>query len=199
MTDNEDYIVQRFPDWLPRTENNRKAARPMADAITRFEVDISEAEDATAPQKARTIDQLNKLASLLGISRKDGEAKEKFRKRVLLEYRKTTNEGTVKHILYSFALALETDITNVQVSQYQDGTFIVEASEAMIKSSPLTADEIIDFVGDLSAAGFSVDIKQTASFTYIDSETYNNGNFTPSHGYASSTDRDAGGGYAGTL
>lgn len=199
MTNNEEYLLDRLPLWLPESDENKQLLRPVAKEIDRFESDRDSVENATHVNKAETIPQLNEKARLVDLKRKEGESLEKFRKRVILEYGKTTNEATPFDLLYGVAAAIGQNINSVEISNLNDGLLEVRLPSSVVENAPLNKSEISNFLEQIIAAGFNVAIIEVGSFSYISSTDYNNSNFTPDHGYASVANPDSGGVYSGTL
>jgi len=199
-------ILKRLPPWMPRTESsgNFKLIDVVGRSFDRLDEDVSDADDAVNVQTAQTVGQIDKLAGLVGVSKKTGESVEKFRRRVIGGFQETTNEGDIPGLFENISVLLELDKEDIHYSTgSENGAFILSVPGNAIDSVSLTQNEFGEILTDQSAAGFRADVQTRGTFTYLTPTQYKNNASDPSRGYdgldSNGDQKDNGGTYAGVL
>lgn len=199
-------ILKGLPPWMPRTESsgNFKLLDVVGRGFDRLDDDVDDADDAVNVQTAQTVGQIEKLAGLVGVSKKTDESVDKFRRRVIGGFQETTNEGDIPGLFENISVLLELDKNDIHYSTgSENGAFIMSVPGNAIDSVSLTQAEFSDLLGDQSAAGFRADIQSRGTFTYLTPTEYNNNASDSSRGYdgldSNGNQKDNGGTYAGVL
>ena len=199
-------IFKQLPPWMPRTESsgNFKLLDVIGRGFDRLEDDISDVDKANNVQTAESIEQLRELAKLVDTPPTSDEGLEKYRRRVIVEFQNTTNEGDLPGILENVSTLLEIGKNEIEYSPGTErGAFILSVPSNAITSVSLTQSEFADIIGDQVAAGFRVNVRTRGTFTYITPTQYENNSHESSKAYdgldSNGDPKDAGGTYAGVL
>jgi hypothetical protein len=205
--DNVEYLIDTLPGFMANdeTSGNWHLLAPIGNEIDKLEIDIKSVDRSASVQEADTIEQLEKLAKMVGISHNAGESKEHFRARIFAKYQLNTSEGTLGDLLQSVSIILNTDIENITFAEStQDATIELYVPKKKVDQASLTSSELADILNELIAAGYEVFGRTTGTLLYVTPSTYNNtSNWSLYDGYDGLDTNDDpkgnGGTYAGIL
>lgn len=204
-SDSGSYILRRLPGWMPTDEStgNFKLLDTVGHAIDRLDADIEAVDNATKPQEAETVAQLEELAKMVELPSKQGEGKEKYRTRVLVEFQHVTNEGSIDELVSNVATLLDVQIQKIDFKKDGHGSITLAVPGSALDSLEITNSEFVNIAESLIAAGFNLSAIRRGTFTYITPTEYQNGNWDSSKGYdgldTNGERKDNGGTYAGLI
>jgi hypothetical protein len=204
-SDSGSYILRRLPGWMPTDEStgNFKLLDTVGHAIDRLDADIESVDNATTPQEAETVAQLEELAKMVQLPSKQNEGKEKYRTRVLVEFQHVTNEGSIDELVSNVATLLDVRIQKIDFRKDGHGSITLAVPGSALDSLEITNSEFVNIAESLIAAGFNLSAIRRGTFTYITPTEYQNGNWDSSKGYdgldTNGEPKDNGGTYAGLI
>ncbi|UBF23180.1 lectin domain-containing protein [Haloarcula tailed virus 2] len=175
----------------PRS-NTRRVIRTLLGGIEALAIDTKDIQDAHHIRHAHGR-QLDKIARLVRLKRKEGENDQKFRLRIILAFRLNSSTGTFDELAQFMGVLLGTDPDNVDYTFNPESlpcTMIIGADAELFRASPLTNQEIIDFAGQTIEAGHRIQIQEVGTFVVIeDGDPVND----PDTGLTSDADTTVGG------
>jgi len=204
-SDSGSYILRRLPGWMPTDEStgNFKLLDTVGHAIDRLDGDIQAVDEATTPQEANTVAQLEELARLVSLPSKQKEGKEKYRTRIVAEFQNVTNEGSVRELINNVATLLNVSVQEISYFKQDHGRIQLYVPGKALDSLDITNDEFVEIAENLIAAGFNLTALRRGTFTYITPDDYENATQDVSKGYdgldSNSEPKDNGGTYAGLI
>jgi hypothetical protein len=160
--DNLEWLIDSLPAYLNKEEGrgNEDFLRAVANQLDGIEDSLNEVDDAQNVQNARTKEQIDRLATLVGVSKKANESVEHYRARTIARYQLNTSSGTVGDLLASFSATFSIDQDQVW---YADWSKLYDMNRDVfflpyedVKAHPLNDSDIPDLVGRQSAAGKTV-------------------------------------------
>lgn len=198
-------ILRGLPGWMPTEPGtgNYNLLDVVGNAVDDLNGEIETLDNSTTVQEAETVEQLEKLASIVDLPRETDEAKERYRARLIAEYQKLTNEGTAEELLQNTATILDVSKDSIQLTKSRHGAVKMNIPGEGLDSSSLTSADFAELMDEMVAAGFDISAVRSGTFTYITPTEYGNSNFDSSRGYdgldANSNPKDTGGNYAGLI
>ncbi|NUC72534.1 hypothetical protein HTZ84_09470 [Haloterrigena sp. SYSU A558-1] len=190
--DNEtiEELVTALPAFMPRDEEsgNYDLLWAAAEAINRLDEDIETVEKAMTLQEAEDAASIDRIADVVGASRRDGESLEKYRARVLMEFQSLTAEGTVGDIFTLLASVLRCEVDELW---YQDWRLLYDEPSSVaflvpyqrVVDSVLSAADVRDIADKLNPAGKQVKLQYNGSFRPVSVEEYENEDHNPNRGF----------------
>jgi len=201
-----DYLLRRLPPWMPKDEStgNYKLVDTIGRALGRLESDVQTLDEAVTVQEANTIDQLRRLAQLVGVPPRENEPVEQYRARVIAEYQKMTSEGTPAHVINNAATILDCSPSEIGYEKLaENGVARLDVPGTALDQVSLDQNEFVSIITEHAAAGFRIEATIRGTFTYVTPTEYQNSNFDSSRGYdgldSNGNPKDNGGTYAGLI
>lgn len=182
--DNLKWLVDSLPGHLNRDpgEGNHLLYQPIATQMDALDADIEAVDDAKSVQRARTRDQVERLASTVNLPPEGGESLEHYRARTLARFQLNTAEGDIRSIFGSLAEIFDIDFDQMW---YADWNRLYDMEKHVlflpyndVKAHPLTDSDIPDVTGDVTAAGKTITAMYDGSLTVTDEATYNSTDWT---------------------
>ena len=185
-----DDLVLSLPAYFPKeeTSGNYKLLDVIAESIDRLTQDIETVERAMTLQDADDEASIDRIADIVGTSRREGESVEKYRMRTLLAFQSLTLEGTISDMLISFASILRADESEFW---YQDwaklygvaSTFALLVPPDRVADSILEPAEIKEIASLMTPAAKSVEVQYNGTFRPVSVDDYLSGNYDPDAGF----------------
>lgn len=205
-SENGEVILNSLPPWMPTdpSSGNFKLLDVVGRAFDRFEGDLNDVDNASSVQEAETVEQIARLAKILQLAPKEGEAIEKYRTRTISEFQTLTSEGTISDLINNTSIILDTDSSNIGYQKMdENGVVKLGLPGAALNELSITGDELINVITKNSPAGYRVEASIRGTFTHMTPSDYQNGNNESSKGYdgldSNGNPMDSGGTYAGLL
>jgi hypothetical protein len=175
--DNIEYLIDTLPEFMANSEQsgNWKLFTPIGNQISELEADIQDVDQAISVQRAETIDQLEALGKMAGVSHNEGEPKEHFRSRVVAEYQLNTTEGTISDVITSASQILQVSPKNIEYKN-MDTPAVVKLTipASSVKGIDLTPAEVENILSDIMPAGYNIIGQKRGTFVYVTPTTYEN-------------------------
>lgn len=203
------WLVDSLPGYLNSDPEygNYTLLEPIAARIDDLDHDIEAVDDAKNVQRARTRPEIERLASLVDLPPEGHEELEHYRARTIARFQLNTSEGTFTDIFGSLAEILNIDIEDIWYANWNRlfgidrHVFFLPYPE--VKAHPLNDDSIEEIVGDLTAAGKTIEAMYDGSHRPVSAEKYHSTDWTGYDAGATGLDEDGniidGGGTAGGL
>jgi len=153
------------------------------------------------------IERLAELGKLVDALPRENETYDHYRARLIVEYGKVTNQGTISGLLNTAAEMLELDspkpLGYTEPSGNEQGTAKLDIPQRGIDNATLSGSEVATLLEKLIPISYRLDAIVVGTFTYITESDYNANNHTTSKGYDgldnNGNAKDNGGTYAGLL
>ena len=129
---------------------------------------------------------LNEIGRLAQLPRNTSESDAHYRVRIQARFRQIVGNCTVDDVREAAALLLDIPVGDVQFEEPFDETVAsvrLNVSEAALDASPVTAEEFVELVGAVSAAGVDVEITAEGAFKPISLAELRAGTDLPDSGY----------------
>lgn len=198
-------ILRGLPGWMPTEPGggNYNLLDVVGKSVDELNSEIDTLDNSTTVQDAETVEQLEKLASMVDLPRETGEQKERYRARLIAEYQKLSNEGTAEEILRNTATILRISKDSIQLSKESHGSVKMNVPGKALDNTSLGSSDFSELMTEMVAAGFDLSAVRGGTFTYITPSEYGNSNFDSSRGYdgldANGEPKNTGGTYAGLI
>jgi hypothetical protein len=198
-------ILRGLPGWMPTEPGggNYNLLDVVGKSVDKLNDDIDTLDNSATVQEAETVEQLEKLASMVDLPRETDEAKERYRARLIAEYQKLTNEATVEEILRNTATILGVEKEAIGLSKESHGSVKMTVPGRALDNTSLNSSDFSELMTEMVAAGFTFNAVRGGTFTYITPSEYGNSNFDSSRGYdgldANGEPKNTGGTYAGLI
>ena len=168
-SDSGEFIFDRLPPWMPIDEGsgNFKLLDAVGRSIDRLDGDITEVDHASTVQEAESVEELEQLAKLVNLPRKDGESLEKYRIRIIAEYQTLTGEGTAADVIENAATILNTDTSKIKYTDLsENGAIQLAVPSKALSNLSISNSEFVSMMEKHGAAGFRIDATLRGTFTY---------------------------------
>lgn len=183
-TDNLKWLVDSLPNYLNTDPElgNHTLLEPIASQIDELDDDIEEVDDAKSVQRARTIPEIERLGSLVGIRPTGQEELEHYRARTVARFQLNTSEGTLDDIFGSLSEILNISIEDIWYSDWKHlydvnrNVFFLPYTE--VQAHPLEDDSIEEIVGEITAAGKEIKAMYDGTHRPVSKEKYDSTNWT---------------------
>jgi len=206
VTDN---LVRSLPPYYPKeeTSGNYKILDVIGEAIDRLDRDIQAVDNAMTLQDAESSASIDRIADIVGTSRRDGESIEKYRMRTLMAFQSLTSEGTISDMFISFASILRADETEFWYQDWSElyglaSTFALLVPIDRVEDSILEPAEIKEIASLMTPAAKSVEVQYEGTFRPVTVSEYESGDYDPDTGFGTideNGDPDTSGGTFGGL
>jgi hypothetical protein len=197
-----DRIYDRLPSWMPSEEGggNFNLLDVVGKELDTLESDIETLDSATTVQDAESIEQIEELAKIISTNRKDGESIEKYRARVMAEFRSVTNEGTANQLIESAATILNIRPAVIDYEELsENGVVKLTFPTRALNESKLTAAELSKIFEEHIAAGYRLESGVSGTFTFRTSSDADDSTLGYDGLDGSGNPNNNGGTYAGLL
>jgi hypothetical protein len=203
----EEKLSAQLPEYLPKDpeSGNYKFLSTIAERLQSLEDDIDTVNRAKSVQYADTVDQLEKIATLVDLQPYQNETREHFRARVISEFQILTSEGTVKDLLNATATILNTQVKNIQYTEQHTtnaGECQISVPGLKLDTIELSSAELINIIEQLIISSYRATVLRRGTFTYIDETAYSSSHNSVK-GYdgldSNGNPKNSGGTYAGIL
>ena len=183
-------LATALPAFMPKdeTSGNYDLLWAAAEAIDRLDADIETVDKAMTLQDAEKASSINRIADVVGASRRDGESLEKYRARVLMEFQSLTSEGTISDIFILLSSILRGEVDELW---YQDWRYLYDEPSTVaflvpfhrVEDSVLDPADLPDIADKLNPAGKRVEIQYFGTLRPVSVEEYESGQADPDRGF----------------
>ena len=204
-----DDLVRSLPPYFPKeeTSGHYKLLDVIGEAIDRLDQDIQAVDRAMTLQDADDVASIDRIADIVGTSRREGESIEKYRMRTLLAFQSLTSEGTISDMFISFASILRADETEFWYQDWSElyglaSTFALLVPPDRVEDSILEPAEIKEIASLMTPAAKSVEVQYDGTFRPVSVAEYESGDYDPATGFGTLDehgDPDTSGGTFGGL
>lgn len=163
------YLIEGLPPWMPTdaATGNFKLLDVVGRAIDRLDHDIEDIDHASTVQHATTIAHLKRLAQLVDTPPKTGEAREKYRSRVIARFQTLTSEGTPADIIGNTATVLDVEPEDIEYTELtENGVVSLGIPAKSLSDLSMSDTEFVDIVKNHVAAGYRIEATTSGTFTY---------------------------------
>jgi len=110
---------------------------------------------------------LDKFGFAVRLPRQTGESDDRYRKRIILQYRLNSIEGTMEEIMQFMATLLTANTDQIEYNtrfEATPATLFISADATLYEQSPLTTEEIEQIAGEVVSAGHQVVLEEQGTF-----------------------------------
>jgi len=183
-------LATALPAFMPKdeTSGNYNLLWAAAEAIDRLDADIETVDKAMTLQDTEKASSINRIADVVGASRRDGESLEKYRARVLMEFQALTAEGTISDIFILLAAILRGDVDELWYQDWRDlydepSTVAYLVPYQRVADSVINPADLVEIADKLNPAGKKVEIQYFGTLRPVSVEEYESGQTDPKRGF----------------
>lgn len=211
-------LSAQLPEYMPKDpeSGNQKMLSTIADRLDAIKRDVDDIDRAKSVQTAFSIDQLDRLARLVGLKKLENESLEHYRARIIAEFQLVTSEATIEDLLQAASIVLQTDKKNLKYYEptfgsTENGTLSLNFPDRALDRIEFTAGELAEILDSLIPAGYRLDAVKSGTLTYLSPADYSGSeeydstqlNSDPDLGHdgldSNGDPKDNGGTYAGLI
>lgn len=170
-------MVDDLPPWFnkSRSKSNYEILKGPGNELEEVDAEIENIEKALFVQTATTIDELDMLGDMVGISPGETESIEHFRARLMAEYQVTSAQGDINSLINGVANFLF--IKNTSISYSEDstsgGTATLSVPGNATSSSNLSSSEVAKYAEKMLAPSYYLTVIESGTLEYVTPSTYN--------------------------
>lgn len=171
-------MLDTLPAWFDDGTGtpNHDLLEPIGSELRKIEDDLVSIEDAMLPQTAKTKDQLQGMADLVGLVPTEGESLEHYRARILAEFQVVTSNGTIPDLLWGMSNIFGVKVTSI--GPYEENTSGGQASltvpKGALDKTELTESEVAGLATKLVPAPYFINAFQSGDLEFVTPTTYDN-------------------------
>ncbi|QRV15013.1 hypothetical protein JMJ58_19215 [Haloterrigena salifodinae] len=183
-------LIRALPPFYAKdeTSGNFQLLDVVGKGIDRLDFDIERVDKAMTLQEAEKAASIDRIADVVGVSRRTGESIEKYRMRTLLAFQSLTAEGTIPDMFISFASILRGDESEFWYQDWEalydeDSTFAFLVPIDRVEDSVLEPTDIPEIAAMLAPAAKTVEVQYNGSLRPVSAADYEAGNYDAEGGF----------------
>lgn len=190
--DNTRELARGLPQYLPKDSGSGNYALlyPIAQSIDRLNEDVDVVGKNSRLQMATEPAAVERIADMVDLSRREGEAFEKFRLRVSTEFLSLAAEGSVEDIFVILSNLINADLDELRYQDWRQlygeiSTIAFLFPSYRVEDSPVSGPEIVEALNRLAPATKRVKGQYTGSLRPVSVEDYLSESYSPDVGFGS--------------